>query len=73
MKPIKPVIREVMIWGIVGARWWLRAHNLCYGPKAIVKHLRQEYPELLCPSVRTIARIIAVNDPPDVNTGRYDK
>lgn len=70
---MKPVMREVMMWGIVGARWWLRDHNLRYGPSAIAKHLRQEYPESHCPSVRTIARIIAANDPPVPRIGRYDK
>lgn len=70
---MKPVMREVRMWAIVGARWWLRTHNLCYGPAAIAKHLRQEYPAMAFPSLRTIARIIAVNDPPDANTGRYDK
>jgi len=61
------------MWGIVGARWWLRDHNQCHGPEAIAKHLRKEYPELIYPSVRTIARIIAENDLPDARIKRYDK
>jgi len=61
------------MWAIVGARWWLRDRKLRYGPAAIAQHLRQEYPALSLPSLRTIARIIAANDPPAARTGDYDK
>ncbi len=60
------------MWAVVGARWWLRDRNLPCGPAAIANHLRQDYPELALPSLRTVARIIAEIDLPETGSRPYD-
>lgn len=70
---MKPVTREILMWAIVGARWRLSDRKLRCGPTAIANQLRLEYPAVVIPSLRTIARIITEIDLADARTGRYDK
>jgi hypothetical protein len=63
---MKPAVREMVMWAVMGARWWLADRQLRCGPAAIARHLRLTYPALSLPSLRIIARIIAENEGPAV-------
>ena len=59
---MKPAVREMVMWAVMGARWQLSGRRARNGPVAIARHLRLTYPSLPLPSPRTIARIIAENE-----------